>query len=34
LSLAGTTTVFLVANATFAASTLFGYGFIGARRRR
>lgn len=34
LSVATTTTVFLVANATFAASTLSAFGFIGARRRR
>jgi len=34
ISLAAPATVFLVANATFAAGTLGGYGFIGARRRR
>jgi hypothetical protein len=34
LSLAVSTTVFLVANASFGVSTLSAYGFIGARRRR
>jgi hypothetical protein len=34
LSVASTTLVFLVVNATFAVSTLSAYGFIGARRRR
>lgn len=34
LSLSGTTTVYLSAQATFGVSTLGAYGFIGARRRR
>lgn len=34
LSLSGTTTVFLVVNVNFSASTNAAYGFIGARRRR
>lgn len=34
LSLAGTSTAYLVAQATFATSTMGAYGFIGARRRR
>lgn len=34
LSIASTTTVYLVANASFSASTLSAYGFIGARRVR
>ena len=34
LSVASTTLVFLVVNATFAVSTLSAYGFLGARRRR
>lgn len=33
-SLSGTTTVYLVANTTFAVSTMGGYGKISARRRR
>lgn len=33
-SLSGTTTVFLVANASFGTSTAYGYGTISARRRR
>ena len=33
-SLAGTTTVYLIASATFATSTATAYGFIGARRVR
>lgn len=32
--LSATTTIYLVANATFTISTLGAYGFIGARRRR
>lgn len=34
LSLAGTTTVYLVAQASFGTSTMGAYGFIGARRAR
>jgi hypothetical protein len=34
LKLSGTTTVYLVANVTFAVSTCSGYGFIAARRMR
>lgn len=34
ISLSGTTTIYLVARATFADSTLSAYGYIGARRRR
>ena len=34
LSLASTTTVYLVAQANYAVSTMGAYGFIGARRRR
>ena len=34
LSISSTTTVYLVAQATFAVSTMKAYGFIGARRRR
>jgi len=34
ISLASTTTVYLVAQATFSVSTLTAYGFIGARRAR
>lgn len=34
ISLAGTTTVYLVAEATFAVNTQSAYGFIGARRVR
>ncbi len=33
-SLSGTTTIYLVASATFAVSTMTAYGFIGARRVR
>ena len=34
LSLSGTTTVYLVASASFTGSTLSGYGYLGARRVR
>lgn len=34
INLASTTTVYLVANSTFATSTMTAYGFIGARRAR
>jgi hypothetical protein len=34
LSLSATTTVYLVANFSFATSTCSAYGFRGARRRR
>jgi hypothetical protein len=34
LSLAGTTTVYLSANITFAVNTMSVYGYIGARRVR
>lgn len=34
ISLASTTTIYLVAQSTFAASTMSAFGFIGARRRR
>lgn len=34
MNLAGTSTAYLVAQATFAISTMAAYGFIGARRRR
>lgn len=34
ISVAATTTVFLVAQANFSVSTMTAYGFIGARRRR
>ena len=34
ISVAGTTTVYLIAYAAFAVSTMTGYGYIGARRAR
>lgn len=34
ISIAGTTTIYLVTQSTFATSTMTGYGFIGARRVR
>ena len=34
ISVASTTTIYLVAQATFAVSTMTAYGYIGARRRR
>lgn len=34
ISLASTTTIYLIANSTFATSTMSAYGFIGARRAR
>lgn len=34
VSLSGTTTIYLIAQATFTVSTLTAYGFIGARRAR